>query len=70
MVKRDFTRKKGPNVHIAKPRDWECKCPKCGALHILKMHWIGVSRPYKYCDSCKGIVGSLSSGFHGIKQKG
>ena len=66
MVKRDFTRKRGPNVHIAEPKYWECKCPKCGKLHILKMHWIGRGRPYKYCDPCKGAVSGINSGFHRI----
>ena len=64
MSKRSFNRGKGPNVHRAKPKKWIAKCPKCEEDHEIIMHWEGGVKPRKYCDTCRGAVGRLSSGFN------
>jgi len=33
----------------------ECLCPKCGARHIMNLHWIGRGTPRKFCHQCKGL---------------
>ena len=40
----------------------ECKCPMCKKLHKMKVNWIGVGRPWKYCNQCSGKVSALSGG--------
>jgi hypothetical protein len=34
----------------------ECICPKCGAVHRMKLLWSGRGKPKKYCPSCKSFV--------------
>jgi len=32
---------------------FECICPCCGILHIMKLQWSGRGIPRKFCDSCR-----------------
>jgi len=37
----------------------ECICPKCSAVHRMKLLWSGRGKPKKYCPSCKSFVASI-----------
>ena len=37
----------------------ECICPKCSAVHRMKLLWSGRGKPKKYCPSCKSFVGTI-----------
>lgn len=37
----------------------ECICPRCGAVHKMKLLWIGRGTPKKYCQTCKNYVTSI-----------
>ena len=30
----------------------DCKCPKCGRMHKMKINWIGRGIPRKFCGEC------------------
>lgn len=31
----------------------ECLCPKCGAVHRMRIRWIGRGIPRKFCEKCR-----------------
>ena len=37
----------------------ECICPKCSAVHRMKLLWSGRGKPKKYCPSCKSFVATI-----------
>jgi hypothetical protein len=39
----------------------ECVCPKCGAIHRMKILWAGRGRPKKFCQACKMYIGTLET---------
>lgn len=45
---------------VAGKRTTLCRCPKCGAEHKMKIHWIGRGRPRKYCPLCRNSIKSVS----------
>jgi len=45
----------------------ECICPKCSAVHRMKLLWSGRGKPKKYCPSCKSFVASIEPiDFYGV----
>jgi transposase-like protein len=36
-----------------------CVCPKCEAVHRMRLKWIGRGIPKKFCPSCRGKIGRL-----------
>ena len=37
----------------------KCVCPKCGAIHRMKLVWTGRGKPKKFCPPCKIFVSSI-----------
>ena len=44
----------------------ECRCPKCGTKHKMKLLWIGRGIPPKFCKDCKKISDSISDMYQEI----
>lgn len=38
----------------------QCRCPKCGKRHCLKMFWTGTGIPRIYCHRCRELIANIS----------
>jgi uncharacterized C2H2 Zn-finger protein len=31
----------------------DCRCPRCGKVHRIRLRWTGRGQPRVYCESCR-----------------
>lgn len=38
------------------PRETKCKCPECGVIFVLLIHWTGNGMPRIFCKDCSIFI--------------